>query len=307
MLSESGPIIFYSQKFDGIDLRVGPDISEEALLRAAAVGLHELVLRQQPQYEFSGAFLFNDEKPETQRDEQQKQFEVSEDVAQADRTLSIQSPAEGLDLNSVELIPLDWREHPLEVTVLEAGKSKRTISYPKDLPVESLRLKLTGVNVFEVETVNTAFRTTAGNYSPGKLTTFIRRSEDMRLDRLDNSGGASRTVEEQLHTFFRILLEKAPNRSFDFECGYRSRLGDGVPDALVPVMFRESLTLPTASELFSQVQPELNRWYRSVSPSDGVFNFGVKIYGSAPSESVPVIYLTSLVLPISSIAGWDAN
>src|SRR4029078_695110 len=115
MLSESGPIIFYSQKFDGIDLRVGPDISEEARLRAAAVGLYELVLRQQPQYEFSGAFLFYDEKPETQRDEQQKQFEVSEDVAQADRTLSIQSPAEGLDLNSVELIPLDWREHPLEV------------------------------------------------------------------------------------------------------------------------------------------------------------------------------------------------
>ena len=303
MLTEAGPIIIYNQKFDGIDLPDGPDISEEARVRATAVGTYELVLRQQPQYEFSGAFLFNDEKPETQRDEQQKQFEVSEDVAEADRTLMIQ--AEGLDLNSVELIPLDWREHPLEVTVLEAGKSKRTISYPKELPVESLRLKLTGVNVFEVETVNTAFRTTAGNYSPGELTTFIRRLEDIRLDRLDNPEGGARRIEEHLLTFFRILLEKAPDRTFDFECGYRSKLGDGVPDALVPVMFQQSLSLPSASELFSQLLPALSGWYESVSPEDGVFNFGVKVYGAESSEPVPVIYLTSLVLPISSIAGWD--
>jgi len=305
MLTEAGPIIIYGQKFDGIALPEGPDVSEEARLRAAAVGTYELVFRQQPQYEFSGAFLFNDEKPGTQRDEQQKQFEVSEDIAEVERTLTIRSCAEGINLNSVEVIPLDWREDPLEFTVLEVGESKRTISYAKDVPVESLKFKLSGINVFEVETINTALWTGAGNYSPEKLSTFIRRSEDIRLDRLDNSEGGARRIEEHLLTFFRVLLEKAPDRTFDFECGYRSKLGDGVPDALVPVMFQQSLSLPSASELFSQLLPALSGWYQSVSPAEGVFNFGVKVYGAAPSEPVPVIYLTSLVLPISAISGWD--
>jgi hypothetical protein len=82
---------------------------------------------------------------------------------------------------------------------------------------------------------------------------------------------------------------------------------DGGPNAVVPVMFQESLSLPTASELFSQLLPVLSQWYKAVSPAAGVFDFGVKIYGAASPGSVPVLYLTSLVLPISSIAGWDAD
>jgi hypothetical protein len=298
MLSETGPIIFYDHKFDGASLPEGDDVSEATRLRAAAVGVYELTLRQQPHYEFSGAFLFNDEKAQRQ----QKQFEVSEDITKDERSLTIQSAADVIDLDSLEFIPLDWRGDPLEFTPLETSKSQRKISYRKDAPVESVKLKLSGINVFEVETINATLWTTTENYSPEKLSTFIRRSEDIRLDQLDNSAGGARTVEDHFHTFFRLLLEKTPNRSFDFECGYRSKLGDGVPDALVPVMFQQSLTLPAASELFSLLQSELRRWYQSVSPADGVFNFGVKVYGAA--GPVPVIYFTSLVLPVTSIAGW---
>jgi len=307
MLSEAGPIIFYGQKFDGIALPEGADISEETRLHAVPIGEYEVSFRQQPQYEFSGAFLFNDEKTETQRDEPQKQFEVSEDVAETERTLTIQSSAEGVDLNSLELIPLDWRGDPLEFALLEDSETRRTLSYPKDLPVESLKLKLSGVNVFEVETITAALRTGDRNYSPETLPTFIRRSEDIRLDRLDNSGGGARTIEEYLLTFFRLLLDKASDRTFDFECGYRYPLEDGGPNALIPVMFQESLNLPTASELFSALFTHLRQWHQTVSPADGVFNFGVKVYGTSATEPKPVLHLTSLVLPIPSIAGWDAN
>ena len=307
MLSEAGPIIFYGQKFEGTALPEGADVSDETRLRVAPVGEYEVWFRQQPQYAFSGAFLLNDEKPESQREELQKQFELTEDIAELERTLMIQSSVEGINLNSLELLPLDWRENPLEFNLLEISERQRTINYPKDFPVESLKLKLSGVNVFEVETINAALWTPAGNYSPGKLTAFIRRSEDIRLDRLDNSSGVARTIEEHLLTFFRLLLNDAPNRTFDFECGYRYQVESGGPNALVPVMFQESLSLSTASELFASLLPQLSRWYQTVSPADGVFNFGVKIYGAASSGSVPVLHLTSLVLPISSIAGWDAN
>src|ERR1051325_9838129 len=305
MPAETGPIIFYSQKFDGIALPQGPDIGEAARLRAAAIGSYELLFRQQPQYEFSGAFLFNDETPEDQRVEPQRQFEVSETIAEVERSLIIQNVTDGGNLNSVELVPLDWRENPLAFTLSEDSEFRRTLRYPKDVPVESLKLKLSGVNVFDVETINSVIRTGGRSYSPATLTTSIRRLEDIRLDRLDNSGNGTRKIEDHLLTFFRLLLEKDSKRNFDFECGYRYSLADGGPNALVPVMFRKSLNLPAASELFPELLAQLRDWYRSVSPAEGVFNFGVKIYGGSAGKPRPVLHFTSLVLPISSIAGWS--
>jgi len=305
MLSEAGSIIFYGQKFGGTALPEVGDVSEETRLRAAAIGVYELWFRQQLQYDFNGALLFNGEKPDPQRYEQQKQFEVSEDIAEAERTLVIQSTADGFNLDSVEIIPLNWRENPLQFTPLEASGSQRKISYRKDPPVESLKLKFSGINVFDVEIINAALWTHGRNYSPGKLTAFIRRSEDIRIDRLDNSPGVARRIEEHLLTFFRLLLEKAPTRTFDFECSYRYQVLDGGPNVLVPVMFLESLSLPTASEMFSNLLPQLSNWYQNSSPPRGVFDFGVKVYGGASRESVPVMHLTGIVLPIESIEGWS--
>lgn len=302
MLSETGSIIFYGQKFGGIALPEGRDISEETRLRAAAIGEYEVWFRQQPQYEFSGAFLLNDEKPDTQRPEQQKQFEVFEDIAEVERTLMIQSAPAGITLESLEIIPLDWRENPIEFTPLEVNESLRKISYRKEPPVESLKLKFSGVNVFDVEVINAVLWSQVRDYSPGPLPAFIRRWEDIRIDRLDYSRNGARRIEEHLLTFFQLLLENAPNRTFDFECSYRYPVVEDGPNALIPVM--QSLNLATASDLFSGLQPKLNAWYRSFSPPEGVFDFGVKVYGGGSRRAVPVLHLTGIVLPIESIAEW---
>ena len=303
MLSEVGRIIFYEQKFGGIALPEGKDTSEEARLRAAITGVYELQFRQQPQYEFSGAFLFNDETTDAQRAEKQKQFEVSEEIAEAERTLTIQSTADGIDLDSLEMFPLDWRGNPLEFTAVKVSESERKITYSKDSPVESLKLKLSGVNVFEVESINAVLWANGRDYSPGKLAAFIKSSDDIRIDRLDNSQVGARPIEEHLGTFFRILLEQATDRAFDVDVNYRYPLAAGVLNAFLPVLFQRSLTLPTASEWFSSLLPALRNWYKNTSPPAGVFDFGVKVYGSR--EATPILQLAGVVLPIESIAGWS--
>ncbi len=134
---------------------------------------------------------------------------------------------------------------------------------------------------------------------------MIKSSEDIRIDRLDNSRGDARRIEEHLLTFFRMLLEKAPDRTFDFECGYRYQVVSGGPHVLVPVFSRRSLSLPTASELFTNLLPELRDWFQNVSPPEGFFDFGVRVYGAGSRQSVPVLDLMGIVLPIESIAGWN--
>lgn len=301
MLFETGPIIFYDQTFAGSLLPEGEDVSEETRLRAAVIGVYEVSFRQQPHYEFSGAFL----DANTPSGEQQKQFEVSEDITDAERILTLQRTADVIKFDSLEIIPLDWRENPLEFALVDANEKQRRISYRKDPPPESLKLRLSGVNVFDTEIINAVLWARGRDYSPGKLATFIRRSEDIRIDRLENPRGAPRTIEEHLVTLFRLLLEKAPERTFDFECSYRYYAVAGGAHALMPVLFQRSLTLPAAEELFSALLPALKNWYQNVSPLKGVFDFGVKLYGAGARESVPILHLTGLVLPTESITGWS--
>lgn len=301
MLFETGPIIFYDQAFAGAALPEGEDTNEETRLRAAVIGVYEVHFRQQPHYEFSGAFL----DANAPAGEQQKQFEVSEDISDVERILTLQSTADAIKLDSLEIIPLDWREHPLEFAVLEASAKQRRISYRKDPPPESLKLRLSGVNVFDTEIINTVLWAHGRDYSPGKLATFIRCGEDIRVDRLGNSSGHPRSLEEQLATLFRVLLEKAPDRTFDFECSYRYYAVAGGAHALMPVLFQRSLTLAATGELFSALLPALKKWYQNVSPLKGVFDFGVKVYGAGARASVPILHLTGLVLPTESIAGWS--
>jgi len=73
----------------------------------------------------------------------------------------------------------------------------------------------------------------------------------------------------------------------------------------MPVLFQRSLTLPATGELFSALLPALKDWYQNVSPPEGVFDFGVKIYGAEARNSIPILHLTGLVLPTESIAGWS--
>ncbi len=156
-----------------------------------------------------------------------------------------------------------------------------------------------------------SLRANGRNYLPGQLTALIKRTEDIRIDRLDSSQGAARKIEDHLLAFFRILLEKAPERIFDFECSYRYQMVDGGPHALLPVLIRQTLSLESASESFSALLPTLNNWYQSASPPKGVFDFGVKVYGAGSRQSVPptvpILHLTGIILPLESIAGWNKH
>lgn len=302
MTSDSGTIIFYNQNFGGTALPEGGNsVSEAARVRAVPVGVYELSFRQQPQYELQGALLFNAENP----DAKQKQFEIEEDITELERTLTIRRTSDVINLESVEIIPLDWRENPLEFTQLAVSESLRTIRYRKDPPVESLKLRVSDMNVFEVENINATLWANGRNYFPGQLAALIKRSEDIRIDRLDKLLGGARKIEDHLLAFFRLLLEKAPGRTFDFECSYRYQIVSGGPHALLPVLTPQTLRLASASELFSALLPALNNWYQNASPPQGVFDFGVKIYGSGSQQSLPILHLTGIILPIESIAGWS--
>jgi hypothetical protein len=306
MPSDTGTIIFYDQNFNGTVLpEGGAGVSEAVRVRVLPMGVYELCFRQQPRYELDGALLFNAENPDAQGSEQQKQFEIVEDTAGIERTLMIQRTSDAINLESVEVIPLDWRDNSLEFTPLAVSVSQRTIRYRKDPPVESLKLRVSGVNVFDVESINVTLWANGRTYSPGQVAAFIRRSEDIRIDRLDNSEGGARKIEDHLLTFFRLLLAKAPDRTFDLECSYRYQIVDGGPHALLPVLVPQTLTLATASELFSSLQPALNNWYQVASPPAGVFDFGVKVYGAGSRQSLPIVHLTGIILPIESIAGWS--
>ena len=300
MTSDSGRIIFYDQNLSGAALPEGGDNGREAArLRVVPVGVYELSFRQQPHFELQGTLLFNAGNPHAL----QKQFEIVEDVTELERTLTIRRTSDATNLESLELIPLDWRENPIEFTQLAVSEIQRTIRYQKDPPVESLKLKIS-VNVFEVESINATFWANGQSYFPGQLTALIKRSEDIRIDRLDKLLGGARKIEDHLLAFFNLLLEKAPGRTFDFECSYRYQIGDGGPHALLPVLVPQKVTLATASELFSTLQPVLNNWYQSSLVPKGVFDFGVKVY-AAGSDQLPILHLTGIILPIDSIAGWS--
>jgi hypothetical protein len=303
MPSESGPIIFYDQRFSGTDLpEVENNASEETRVRASPYGIYELHFRQQPQYALTGAFLFNEES-ELARNESGHQFEIVEDIAGIERTMMIRSVGDRIDINSVEIIPLDWKGTPLESTPLEVSERQRTIRYAKDPPHESLKLKVSSLNVLEVETIDTPLWVDGRGFSPERVAAFISRSEEIWLDRLNNPGGEKRNIEEHLSAFLKLVLDNDSERRFDFECAYRMRLSEGLYTSL-PVMPPQSLTLKTANELFSALLPFLNNWYESTSPAKGVFAFGVKIYGTASREAVPVLHFTTLCLRIESIDGW---
>lgn len=306
MPSDSGTIIFYEQSFGGIAfLEARDNVSEETRVRVLPIGVYDLCFLQQPRYQLEGALLFNAENPDTKRNDQQKQFEIAEDIAGIERTLMIQTTGDAINLESVEVIPRDWRDNPIEFTQLAVSESERTIRYRKDPPVESLKLRFSGINVFDVESINGTLWANGRSYSQAELAAFIRRSEDIRIDRLDQAQGGGRKIEDHLMTFFRLLLEKAPDRIFALECSYRHQIAEGGPYALLPVLSPQRLNLATASELFSTLQPALQNWYQSFSPPKGVFDFGVKVYGTGSRPAVPVLHLSGNILPIESIAGWS--
>ena len=164
MSPDTGRIIFYDQNFGGTALPEAIDnVSEESRVRALPIGIYELCFRQQPRYELDGALLFNLENLDSQRDVPPRQFQIVEDAAGIERILKIQRTSDAINLESVEVIPLDWRENPIEFTELGVSEIQRTISYRQDPLVECLKLKFSDLNVFDVESINATLLPMAEN------------------------------------------------------------------------------------------------------------------------------------------------
>lgn len=304
MSSELGPIRLYGQSFEGepIPESVG-DVSEEARLRSTPIGLYEFSFRQQPRYEFSSAVFFNGDEPAPARQDDQKQFEAIEEITEGERTLLIQSAEGAISIESLEIVPLDWRENPLDYTQLEDGESRRTIRYSENPPPESLRVRIFGLNVFDVESV-TACVWANGRQDvrfPEPQIAFIERSGVIRVDRLDNPAGEVRGLEDHLQKLLGILFDITAGRAFEFDCRYQYQPVVGGPQASIPVMGSIQLNSNSYGENLSILATGINSWYRDSAPPAGAFAFGVKVYSVRASRPFPVLHLSQLLLPPEAI------
>ena len=297
MPSESGPLRWYGQRFEGVAIPDG--VSEEARLRFAPIGVYEMFFRQQPRYEFSGAFLFNGARPQSPGQEGQRQFEATEDTSGVERTLTIQRTGGDIPFESLEFIPLDLEERPIDFTRLEAGARRCTIRYSKDAPPESLKIRLPGINVFDVETVAACLWASGEQYSPEPLAAVISRDDGIRVDRISNPTGKTRKLEEHLLALFDALPDKAAERACRIQCDYQYQLSADGSTADVPVVLAD--VSPLASASFSELAEKLLDWYQEMAPRSGAFVIKLRVFG-INTLAPPALHLTQMLLPSESIA-----
>ena len=305
MSAELGIPVLYDQSFEGAAIAEGVgSASEEIRLRSAPVGVYEFLFRQPPRYDLSGAVFFNDTEPGSNGYDERKQFEVIEDLTGAERTLIIQSAGSGISLESVELIPLDWRRTPIDYTQLEASARRRMISYANNPPPEALAIRISGLNVFDVESITACLwaHGTDRIRFPAPQAAFIRCSEAIRVDQLNNPGASPRRLEEHLLALLDVFSNVLNERAFELDCRYQYQLTEGGLDVSAPVLNAVALDSESKGAILSEVAFGLTRWYREVSQKKGAFAFGVKFYSVRRVEPVPVLYLSQLILPYHSIA-----
>lgn len=312
MSSESSPVVLIRQSFKGAAIpERGDGVSEEARLRAAPVGAYEYVLHQYPQYEFRSAVFYNGTTPDPVGFDTQ-QFKVIEVIEETERTLTIESMSDDISVESVEIIPLDSKQRPLDFTRLETSASRRTIRYREDPPPHALKIRISGINVGAVESVNACLWSDAmqGVQCSEPQTTFIKRQEPIRIDLLDNPRGEAWRLDEHLLKVFGIVFGKAittttAGRDFQLECSYRYQIMDGTPEVSVPALGRYYVDSANVGENLSRVATMLRQWHRDASLVKGSFVFGVEVYGTKVPERVPVLCLNQLLLPSESIANLE--
>jgi hypothetical protein len=309
MPSLSSPVVLLRQSFKAAAIPERRDgVSEEARLRAAPVGAYEYVLHQYPQYEFRSAVFYNGATPDPVGFDTQQQFKVIEVIEETERTLMIESMSDDISVEPVEIIPLDSKQRPLDFTRLETSASRRTIRYREDPPPHALKIRISGLNVVAVESVNACLWSdaTEGVQCSEPQATFIKRQEPISIDLLDNPRGEARRLDEHLLKVFGIVFGKATTttagRDFQLECSYRYQIMDGAPEVSVPVLGRYYVDSANIGENLSRVATMLSQWHRDASLGKGSFVFGVEVYGTKSPERVPVLRLNQLLLPSESIA-----
>jgi hypothetical protein len=313
MSSLSSPVVLLRQSFKAAAIPARREgVSEEARLRVAPVGAYEYVLHQSPQYEFRSAVFYNGAQLDPDDFDTQQQFKVSEVIEETERTLTIESLSDDISVEPVEIIPLDWKQRPLEFTRLETGARRRTIRYREDPPPHALKIRISGLNVVAVESFNACLWSDA--MEEGRCcephAAFIERQEPIRIDLLDNPRGEARRVDEHLLKFLGIVFgQDAANatagRDFKLECSHRYEIADGAAETSVPVLGRYYVASANVGENLSRLATMLSQWQRDASPGKGSFVFGVEVYGVTAQERVPILRLNQLLLPTESIANID--
>ena len=312
MPPSSSPVVLLRQSFKGAAIPERRDgVSEEARLSAAPVGAYEYVLHQYPQYEFRSAVFYNGAAPDPVGIDTQ-QFKVIEVIEETERTLMIESMSDDISVEPVEIIPLDSKQRPLDFTRLETSASRRTIRYREDPPPHALKIRISGLNVVAVESVNACLWSDAmeGVQCSEPQATFIKRQEPIRIDLLDNPRGEARTLDEHLLKVLGIVLGKATTtatagRDFQLECSFRYQIMDGAPEVSVPALGRCYVDSANVGENLSRVATMLSQWHRDASLGKGNFVLGVEVYGIKVPERVPVLHLNQLLLPSESIANLE--
>ena len=279
------------------------DISEEARLRAALCGVYAFMLHQEPRYEFNSAVLYNQERfPDTLVPHGHEVFTAVEDVEGPERALTIvESKRNSASVGPIEIIPLDERHQPLDFRSLEVGTSRRTIGYGHDSPPQALQIRISGLNVVDVESV------TACVWADGMprvqfvtpVVPLLQSHEPIRVDLLANPQKEARGLEEHLQAVFGIVSGKPSGRVFKLGCYYRYQIMDNGLESSLPVL----QTGPINSDSLSRtISSALKKWHQQVAPTKGTFVFQLAAFAAHGHQASPVLNLSELLLPWDSIA-----
>jgi hypothetical protein len=310
VLSLSLPVVLLQQSYQQVIISErGEGVSEEARLRAAFFGEYEFVLHQAPRYNFICTVFYNQDQllhtksPLVPFVGRHEQFKVVEEVEGPERTLTIESLQDGVSVELIEIIPLDGREQPLDFWSLEVSANRRTIGYGHNLPPQALQIRISGLNVVDVESVNACVwsgRKPGVQFARPIFGSFQCR-EPIRVDLLDNPRAEARGVEGHLKAVFGTIFGKDSGRNLWLACCYRYQLLDSGPEVRLPV-----LMIPTTNSknLPFTVSAALKKWYQDVVPSreKGAFIFEITVFAANDDHRLPVLTLGELILPVESIS-----
>jgi len=281
-------------------------VSEATRLHSALLWAYVFFIRQGPKYAFRSSIIYNSTETigtDNEWSDAQKQFEVLEDTSGSERTLVIQS--KGGD-SAVEITPVNEKRRPLDYTQLEVSANRCSIRLRKNSSPELLKIKLSGLNVLRVKTVSTCARTDEMKIIfPNPFVPLIQRPDVIRVDRLDNSEGGARKLEEHFQALFDILFNKDSTLTFKLRCEYEYQIGEGLPKVTMTVLLELGQSSASLDQYISSLAGQLQRWYRSTGQRNGDFVFALDIFHEVSGNFLPILRLQRLLLPIESIADME--
>jgi hypothetical protein len=260
------------------------------------------LFRQQGPYAFSSAVFYDEDSPDLEKFDERAQFEAWEDVQGIERTLVARSTGRGLNMETVEVVPMADQQNALDFREFGISADERTIRYGKNPPPECMQVRVGGLDVLKMESARACVRASgqSAQQFAVPVSTYLRRTELIRVDKLRNQQGDARTMEDHLRTLFAVVADSFSARHLGVECGYQYRLGVDGPEASLSIALIR-LFDPAADGNITELVSFIKQWYRAVLPADGAFSFGLTLYGARTPQSSPALSLSRLLLPTEAI------